>query len=116
MHGSLPGPSVRNQTMSEGKICFGGQQGAPGLVIIPTVEVLTYSASRVLRKTPSFVGRHCKVQRLFLSHILRVQARDGTEVSCPTTLVKMFSSRFTKPGLAFPSSLISLLSSSCSRH
>lgn len=80
MHGGFPGPGVRNQTMSKGKICFGDQQGAPGLVIIPDVEVLTYSASRVLRITPSLVGSHHKVQRLFLSHMLRLQARDGTEV------------------------------------
>lgn len=108
MHGSFPGP--RNQTMSKGKICFGGQEGAPGLVIIPGVKVLTFSVSRVLRKTPSFVGSHHKVQRLFLSHMLRLQARDGTEVSCSTTLVKMFSSRFTRPGLAWPFPPASFLS------
>lgn len=89
--GAFLAPVLGTKPCPRAKSVLVGQQGAPGVVIIPGVEVLTYSASRVLRKTPSFVGSHLKVQRLFLSHMLRLQARDGTEVSCPITLVKMFS-------------------------
>lgn len=54
--------------MSKDKSWFAGQRGAPGLVNIPGLGVLTYSASRVLRKTHSFVDSHHRAQRASLTH------------------------------------------------